>query len=135
MNTTNAPADHAAEVTARFVAEGIRYELTHNNFRMGACFATNEDAQAFIALFPKSVGLKVMTFVAYDMETQQFVKMPDVGMFVNLHATKATGEMNETGVKRIRRFITGAIAHGLPLTQRMTGSDYMTVEEFMKATN
>lgn len=91
---------------------------THATF--GASFATVEEAEALVALFPKGAGLR----------TNQY---GGVYLHVTLKANGINGGINEAGVKRIRRILSSAAKNGVTIDYHGEGRGnfYPTLDTFL----
>lgn len=72
-------------------------------------FATVEERDAFVALFPKFVGVKA-SFVGTldqwdDLKTAKQITLPTSFVQVSLTANGTNGGRNETGIKRALRYL------------------------------
>lgn len=86
--------------------------------KVEAVVATLEDAQAIVAQFPKSAGLRAATLYGDPEGRTGFVSLT-----VKLAANGVTGERNETGVKRLRSFLKKAEALGLAVEYRANAAN------------
>ncbi len=110
-------ADHPTSVTISAVQANI-----YRNF------ATADEAAGFAAQFPKSMRLHTAILCGFEDGTAY-----RVGVSVTLDANGANGGVNETGIKRARRFLTALIDSGTTITYAQI-SNGSTVEEFLAAT-
>ena len=63
-------------------------------------FGTEAERDAFVALFPKMVGLhKIKVTIGWEGDT----RLPGASFGVNTRRTGVTGTLNETGLKRLTR--------------------------------
>lgn len=114
----------------------IQIDATEWNFSAGITFDTAEQRDAFVALFPKSV--KVIGTTA-SAASDPIARQPYATMQVALHADAVNGGVNETGIKRLRKFIAVATANGFELNFRqyfknaLTESEYNELVEKMSA--
>jgi hypothetical protein len=76
-------------------------QITENEsiFEASAIFTNEADRNDFIAQFPKSVGVYGTTLYTLENEIK-----PIACIRVVLSANKVSGEVNETGLKRIAKF-------------------------------
>lgn len=68
---------------------------------LAADFDTETDRDAFLARFPKSVGVKAVTSYGVDREPRPAAKFD-----VRFLSDRANGGVNETGIARFRKVLT-----------------------------
>jgi hypothetical protein len=105
----------------------ITTQATEFNFSAGITFTTNEERDAFVALFPKSVKVVATTTSA---ASDPIARQPFATMQVSLHADAVNGGVNETGIKRLRKFIAVATANGFELNFKQYFKNTMTESEY-----
>jgi len=89
----------------------ISARATEYGFDADITFETADQLEAFIALFPKSVKVYATTTTTLSDSTIK----PQASFGVRLTADAINGGVNETGIKRIRKYISVATANGYEL--------------------
>jgi hypothetical protein len=105
----------------------ITTQATEFNFSAGITFNTNEERDAFVSLFPKSVKVIGTTT---SSASDPIARQPYATMQVALHADAVNGGVNETGIKRLRKFIEVASANGFELNFTQFFKNTLTVSEY-----
>lgn len=122
MNRTEWLAEHAAHVDLSTVRADAR-----------VFFNTPEERDAFVARFPKSVGVRsyrqaVLSADCTSVEHYYF----GAGIGVLLVANDANGGVNEAGIKRARRFIS-VLVKEFPNYSVGRSTKMVSVDEFLGA--
>lgn len=103
----------------------ITARATEFSFDAGITFETQDELQAFIALFPKSVKVygTLCTTVAG-------ITLPYASFSVSLGSDEVNQGTNETGIKRIRKFVALAVANGYNIFRNDAYNNSLTQEDF-----
>lgn len=85
------------------------------HIQASAYFPTADERDAYLALFPKSSGVKATRIGCRD-ENGNSVEYPGVRFSAKISADGVNGGVNETGIKRFRQVIRTVARHDLPAT-------------------
>jgi hypothetical protein len=113
-----------------YINKGIKMSAINEGIDAMTVFATVEERDAFIALFPKSVKVVASTLSGYDMETSSSWSAPIAAWGVRIDADGVNGGVNETGIKRINKFMAVAKASGMNMTWSMNYQNSITEDQF-----
>ncbi len=112
----------------------IYASATRGYFDISAFFPNDEAAEAFEALFPKSVKVKRSTFSQSVRENGQYVGTtitPTRSVYANLAADGVNGGRNETGIRRVRRALKVLADNGIDFIWATPySSNFPTFEAF-----
>ena len=122
----------ATPSTVNVVVRGRKLESDRfdndNPHSFNACItcANRADADKIVALFPKFVNVRVGTYYRMEMTT--------VSLQVEIGASKVNKGANETGVKRIKRFVAVCRANDIVLDKLYCAgnSSEFTVDAWME---
>jgi hypothetical protein len=106
------------------MSKTITTQATEFHFSASITFTTNEERDAFVALFPKSVKVVATTLSGLVID------QPYATIQVALHADAVNGGVNETGIKRLRKFIAVATANGFELNFKQYFKNSLTESEY-----
>jgi len=101
----------------------IQVRATEYTFDAGITFETTDQVEAFIALFPKSVK------VIASKHSSPEGTFPYAVFGVRLAADAINGGVNETGIKRIRKYVAIATANGYELEHVRCYGNSLTDED------
>ena len=95
---------------------------------MRSLFETSEDCNNFVNLFPKST--KVFATSLSGLTDGVYTTRPMASFGVNFNSTGVTGDINETGLKRLQKFLTVANANGYEINYVRPFGNSLTEAEF-----
>lgn len=81
---------------------------------VGAGVATEEDAKAFVAQFPKYMKMRATTISGRDADNKHYVA-GWITMRLSFTPNKVTGERNDAAIKRALKLFETADKKGIPL--------------------
>lgn len=93
-------------------------------------YRTSEEADAIVALFPKSVKVWATTLDGITETGSSELITHLVMLRVILTANSVTGAVNETGTRRVRAFLRTIRANGFEIVEPMGYRNSVTLAEF-----
>jgi len=105
----------------------ITATATEFGFDAGITFSTQEQLDTFIALFPKSTKV-----VATRLTTLDGATSPHATFGIRLVADNVNGGTNETGLKRLHKFVAVATSNGYEIHNNPCYGNSLTQEAFDK---
>lgn len=106
----------------------IKATATEYGFGASIDFETIEQRTAFVAMFPKSI--KVHATECGGLIDGTYKAWPVATIVVHLTADANNGGTNETGLKRIQKFVAIAIANGYEIEHNKCYKNSLTDAEF-----
>lgn len=101
--------------------------ITEGSMEASVYFDTEEERDAFLAKFPKSVGLRKNVCGVKDIGW-----VPCVQLRAKFRTDGVNGGVNETGIKRSRRFLS-AIKEQIPGSREISWSP-ISIDGFLAST-
>jgi uncharacterized Fe-S cluster-containing radical SAM superfamily protein len=118
--------------TGRLVNGSPEFDYSKpQRFDAAGAFATTEDAQQFIAQFPKYVKVRLTTLSGSDDVTGERWVLPYVSLCVSFTEDGVQGKANETGAKRVRKFLEVLPTTGVTFGAGMTFANSVSLDDFL----
>lgn len=109
----------------RNIGTGVRWDAAADDngrvhlLQAHADFETLDEANAFVARFPKSYRIHANQLYTFDRKDGNYTNYVIATIELRVHLTpdKVTGEVNEAGLKRFRSFIAACKKQGIEITR------------------